>query len=183
MLSWGSQTSGYIYETLLHLRIREHYGGADRKKSQEIRDFAVRLCLLLTTEALPVMSHQHDQPNMNWITLTSIIIPPSSSIFLELLVSDGSGDRAGLHNCILVGCDFLQFSPYVAKESLCMIISLPFLFLTKKISQVFNHIQRTLGNWLKLGVGEVPLSEEEHANRFSSTKWSVLETYIQVTSH
>jgi hypothetical protein len=38
--------------------------GAERWKSQRVRarEFAVRLCLLVRPEAIPVKSHQHDRP-------------------------------------------------------------------------------------------------------------------------
>lgn len=59
--------SKYIYNTLPHLSLREYFEGGDRKnvKSQIIREFAVRLCLLVMSTATPIKSHQHDGLNVN----------------------------------------------------------------------------------------------------------------------
>lgn len=38
-----------------------------------------------------------------------------------------------------------------------------------------------MGNWVKLGVGEVIFPREEHANCLSYAKWSSPQTIIQVT--
>lgn len=39
-------------------------------KSQRIWEFAVRLCLLLIVEAIPIKSHKHDCPNLSWTRIT-----------------------------------------------------------------------------------------------------------------
>ena len=43
--------------------------------TQRIREFAVRLCLLATSEATPIKSHQHYCPNMSWTRRTSKSMP------------------------------------------------------------------------------------------------------------
>lgn len=62
-------SNGYIHNTFLHLRLREHWGQVQRDcKSQEIKEFAVRLCHLVVSEATPTRSHQHDCLNLSWTT-------------------------------------------------------------------------------------------------------------------
>ena len=59
-------SNGYIYKAFLHLRLREHFGRVQKDcKSQEIKEFAVRLCHLVMSEATPTKSHQHDCLNMS----------------------------------------------------------------------------------------------------------------------
>lgn len=41
-------------------------------KSQRVRDFAVRLCLLRLLEAVPIISHQHDSMNIICTKTTAI---------------------------------------------------------------------------------------------------------------
>lgn len=40
--------------------------GHKDSNSQNIRKFTVRWCLLVTSEATPIMSHQHDCPNVSY---------------------------------------------------------------------------------------------------------------------
>lgn len=69
-------SNGYIHKTFLHLRLREHWGQVQRDcKSQEIKEFAVRLCHLIVSEATPTRSHQHDCLNLSWTRATSIDTP------------------------------------------------------------------------------------------------------------
>lgn len=44
-------------------------------KSQKVREFAVRLCFLVTSEATPLMSHQHDSFNMSLTRIESMAVP------------------------------------------------------------------------------------------------------------
>lgn len=41
--------------------------GQNECKSQRMREFTARLCLLLTSEATPIKSCQHDRLHMSWI--------------------------------------------------------------------------------------------------------------------
>lgn len=60
-------TKRYIYKTLPHLRSgnTEEKSGQKDPKSQRIKHFAVKLGLLVTSEAILGKSHQHDCPNMS----------------------------------------------------------------------------------------------------------------------
>lgn len=43
-----------------HLRLRKHYEkGVEERKSQIIREFAMRLCLLIMLESTSIKSHEH----------------------------------------------------------------------------------------------------------------------------
>ena len=68
---------------LLHLRLKDHCRRGDRKivrsKGQE---FAVRLCLLIMTEATSIKSHQHDCLSMSW-----------ARIRMDMLMREGGRSR------------------------------------------------------------------------------------------
>lgn len=55
--------SGYIYNTTLAPKAWVKRGWKDCK-SQRIREFAVRLYVLVVSEATPIKSHQHDCPKV-----------------------------------------------------------------------------------------------------------------------
>jgi hypothetical protein len=70
--------NGYIFKILPHLRLREQFWKRRRQKdckSQRIRDFGVRLCLLVMSEAKPIESHQHGCPNMSSTRRTPMDMP------------------------------------------------------------------------------------------------------------
>jgi hypothetical protein len=66
MKSCGAHFNGYLYKTLLHLRLREHCKkrGWEGYKSQRIREFAMILYFLIMSETKSTKSYQHDCPNV-----------------------------------------------------------------------------------------------------------------------
>lgn len=68
MQSCGAHSNEYIYKTLLHVRLQDTMWKRGWKyfKSQRIRTFAVSLCRLVISEAVPRNSHQHHSLNTSW---------------------------------------------------------------------------------------------------------------------
>ena len=69
--------NGYVHKTLLHLRLRKQCGREESKycKGQRIRQFAVKLWLLITSETILIKSHQHNHPSMSWARMTPESMP------------------------------------------------------------------------------------------------------------
>ena len=65
MQTCGGSVHGHMNKTLPDLRIKKNFrkeGG--KTKSQRLRVFAVRLCILVMEKATLIKSHQHDCLNM-----------------------------------------------------------------------------------------------------------------------
>lgn len=74
----GPSPNGYIYTTLLNPKFSVHCRRGGRKKkcdSQRIKEFAIRLNLLVLSEETPIKSHQNDFLNMSLTKKTSVDIP------------------------------------------------------------------------------------------------------------
>ena len=71
-----SSPNGYIYKTIPTPKAQEivHKRWKDCK-SQKAREFAVRLYLLVISEATPIKSHQHDCLNMSWTRMAAMHMP------------------------------------------------------------------------------------------------------------
>lgn len=63
---FGAHSQWIHPQTLLHLRLREHCG------RQRIRKLAVRLFLLVKSEATAMNTHKHDCLRMSWRRMTEI---------------------------------------------------------------------------------------------------------------
>ena len=61
-----TQRNEYMDKTLLNRMLREHCEERLEFTSQRMRGFVVRLGLLVTSETIPINSHQHDCLNRSW---------------------------------------------------------------------------------------------------------------------
>lgn len=102
--------------------------GTIKARGSRVRDSAVRLCLLATTETIPIKSHQYDCPKMSWTRRTPTNMPN----------------------------------------------------WTRKTPQGFNPIQKTTGNCIKPGVGEMALRAHQLAvhNQMDSPENYIIWTQL-----
>ena len=89
----GAQSQRIYLKTRLVAKVQEYCRWVGQKdcKGQRIREFAVRLCLLVTPEATPRKSPQHDCPSMSQTKTTKASMPKwmerrpwSHSLYKEL---------------------------------------------------------------------------------------------------
>lgn len=72
-----SRPNEYIYKTLPNLRPGEHCAIEAGKncKSRRIREFFVRLCILVVPESTPIKSHQNDYQKVNSTRMIPVNMP------------------------------------------------------------------------------------------------------------
>lgn len=69
----------------MDLSTKQHCRGRGGKtvKSQRIREFIEKLCLLAMSIAIPIKSHQHDWPNVSWWKMKLVDEPKWTGVVCE----------------------------------------------------------------------------------------------------